>query len=316
MKTSRRDFLRRTGRPRAGGVRPRPGEPVGVGRRRRPARRRGTRSASRRIRSGSSGASGWAWPPASRRRRRWGSTGSRSSTSRWRTSRPRRQQDQAAGPLARAGADGVLDPPGVRLPRRRPPADQRPEDAVPDRAGRPAGHPHDADQHRPMGHGQVVRRLHGQEGDRAGAGGPHRGGGVRLGDRVDREAPAQGRGVRRGPRPGEPLGPRPDRRGRAPDRRGDQVPLAPDDPGHRQLPREVVRADGGDGVEHGADRAGAGEDVLRRRPLVRARPRLRPDRRDPRKHGYRGWISLEFEGNEDAETGVPKSLALLREHFS
>ncbi|HEV3163881.1 MAG TPA: TIM barrel protein [Isosphaeraceae bacterium] len=33
-------------------------------------------------------------------------------------------------------------------------------------------------------------------------------------------------------------------------------------------------------------------------------------------HGYRGWISLEFEGNEDAETGVPKSLALLREHFS
>ena len=33
-------------------------------------------------------------------------------------------------------------------------------------------------------------------------------------------------------------------------------------------------------------------------------------------HNYRGWISLEFEGNEDAETGVPKSLALLREHFS
>lgn len=34
-----------------------------------------------------------------------------------------------------------------------------------------------------------------------------------------------------------------------------------------------------------------------------------------REHGYQGWISLEFEGNEDAETGVPKSLALLREHF-
>ena len=32
--------------------------------------------------------------------------------------------------------------------------------------------------------------------------------------------------------------------------------------------------------------------------------------------GYRGWISLEFEGNEDAEVGVPKSLALLRSHFS
>jgi sugar phosphate isomerase/epimerase len=35
-----------------------------------------------------------------------------------------------------------------------------------------------------------------------------------------------------------------------------------------------------------------------------------------RAHGYRGWISLEFEGNEDAATGVPKSLELLRRHFS
>ncbi len=34
-----------------------------------------------------------------------------------------------------------------------------------------------------------------------------------------------------------------------------------------------------------------------------------------RKHNYRGWISLEFEGNADAETGVPKSLELLRKHF-
>jgi L-ribulose-5-phosphate 3-epimerase len=32
-------------------------------------------------------------------------------------------------------------------------------------------------------------------------------------------------------------------------------------------------------------------------------------------HGYKGWISLEFEGNEDAETGVPKSLELLRKSF-
>lgn len=35
-----------------------------------------------------------------------------------------------------------------------------------------------------------------------------------------------------------------------------------------------------------------------------------------RRKGYRGWISLEFEGNDDAETGVPKSLALLRQNFS
>ena len=34
-----------------------------------------------------------------------------------------------------------------------------------------------------------------------------------------------------------------------------------------------------------------------------------------RKHQYRGWISLEFEGNEDAATGVPKSLEVLRKHF-
>ncbi|WP_439650239.1 sugar phosphate isomerase/epimerase family protein [Aquisphaera insulae] len=32
-------------------------------------------------------------------------------------------------------------------------------------------------------------------------------------------------------------------------------------------------------------------------------------------HHYNGWISLEFEGNEDAQTAVPKSLAMLREHF-
>jgi len=35
-----------------------------------------------------------------------------------------------------------------------------------------------------------------------------------------------------------------------------------------------------------------------------------------RKHNYRGWISLEFEGNDDAATAIPRSLALLREHFS
>lgn len=33
------------------------------------------------------------------------------------------------------------------------------------------------------------------------------------------------------------------------------------------------------------------------------------------KVGYRGYISLEFEGKEDAETAVPKSLALLRAAF-
>ena len=34
-----------------------------------------------------------------------------------------------------------------------------------------------------------------------------------------------------------------------------------------------------------------------------------------RKNNYKGYISLEFEGNEDANTAVPKSLELLRDSF-
>ena len=35
-----------------------------------------------------------------------------------------------------------------------------------------------------------------------------------------------------------------------------------------------------------------------------------------RKHHYRGWISLEFEGKEDWHTAIPKSHALLRQAFA
>jgi len=35
-----------------------------------------------------------------------------------------------------------------------------------------------------------------------------------------------------------------------------------------------------------------------------------------RRANYRGWVSIEFEGKEHADTGVPKSLALLREAFA
>jgi len=35
-----------------------------------------------------------------------------------------------------------------------------------------------------------------------------------------------------------------------------------------------------------------------------------------RKHGFRGYVSLEFEGREDPMTAVPKSLAVLRKAFS
>ena len=34
-----------------------------------------------------------------------------------------------------------------------------------------------------------------------------------------------------------------------------------------------------------------------------------------RRHNYAGYISLEFEGNEDWETGIPRSLSMLRRHF-
>lgn len=34
-----------------------------------------------------------------------------------------------------------------------------------------------------------------------------------------------------------------------------------------------------------------------------------------RKHGYKGYVSLEFEGKDDPRTAVPKSLAMLRKAF-
>ena len=34
-----------------------------------------------------------------------------------------------------------------------------------------------------------------------------------------------------------------------------------------------------------------------------------------RRHGYRGYVSLEFEGNEDCRTAIPQSLSLLRSAF-
>ena len=35
-----------------------------------------------------------------------------------------------------------------------------------------------------------------------------------------------------------------------------------------------------------------------------------------RRHNYQGYISLEFEGKEDYETAIPKSLKMLREAFA
>jgi sugar phosphate isomerase/epimerase len=35
-----------------------------------------------------------------------------------------------------------------------------------------------------------------------------------------------------------------------------------------------------------------------------------------KKHNFHGYVSLEFEGNEDYKTAIPKSLAVLRKAFS
>jgi sugar phosphate isomerase/epimerase len=35
-----------------------------------------------------------------------------------------------------------------------------------------------------------------------------------------------------------------------------------------------------------------------------------------RKANFSGWVSLEFEGKEDPNTAVPKSIAMLREAFA
>jgi hypothetical protein len=35
-----------------------------------------------------------------------------------------------------------------------------------------------------------------------------------------------------------------------------------------------------------------------------------------KKHNYKGYVSLEFEGNEDWQTAIPKGLALLRKAFA
>jgi hypothetical protein len=34
-----------------------------------------------------------------------------------------------------------------------------------------------------------------------------------------------------------------------------------------------------------------------------------------RRHNYRGYISLEYEGKEDWRTAIPRSLEVLREAF-
>ncbi len=94
---------------------------------------------------------------------------------------------------------------------------------------------------------------------------------------------------------------------------GGELAVARHQPRHRQLPGDPYA-----GIEplapHAVDRSG--QDVLRRRRVVHARPRLRADRGHPAQGRVSGWVSLEMEGKESPDTAVPKSLALLRHAFS
>ena len=189
-----------------------------------------------------------------------------------------KRQAHSLGP----GPDGLLDAPGVRQPRRGPAAHQRPEDALPDRPGLPPGHPDDADQHRPLGHDQVVRRPHGQEGDRAGPARatPRRRRSAGSSASIEKLLPrAEECGVVLGLENHWGLGRTAEGVLRIVEAIKSPWLQMTLDTGN--FLERLLRADGDDGGQHGAARAGAGQDLLRRRPVVRARPRLRPDRRDP-----------------------------------
>ncbi len=118
-------------------------------------------------------------------------------------------------------------------------------------------------------------------------------------------------GVTLGPR--KSLGPRPHAGRRAADRRRDQLARGC----KCTLDTGNFLEDPYDRLEHAgaADGFRASQNLLRRRRVVLARPRLPPHRQMLADHNYHGYVSLEFEGNEDWETAIPKSLGMLREAF-
>ena len=78
------------------------------------------------------------------------------------------------------------------------------------------------------------------------------------------------------------------------------------------------------GAQAGASSSVGGENLIAfdLDRLFRAERRPNLDLDYPRianifkRHNYRGYVSLEFEGKEDPLVAVPKSLKLLREAFS
>ena len=206
---------------------------------------------------------------------------------------------------------------GFVYPERGPPADERPEDAVSDRAGRQPRHPDDADQHRSMGDGQVVRRLHGPEGDRArpSRGTPRNKRSAGAIGAIEKLLPtAEASGVVLGP--GESLGPGPD------GRRGSLRIVEA-----IKSPWLQMTLDTGNFLENSYSQMEQMASSSVPIALVQAKTYYGGGRwyaldldyariaKILEEHQYKGWISLEFEGNDDAEVGVPKSLAMLKEHF-
>ena len=205
---------------------------------------------------------------------------------------------------------------GFVSPDRQSRQDEHPEDALPDRPRLPPGHPDDADQHRPVGDDEVVRRADGQQGDRAAA----------------RRATTEDEAFKWVIDSIEKLLPRAEECG---------VMLGLEN--HWGLGRtaagvlRIVEAINSPWLQMTLDTGNFLEDSYAQMErmasskvplaLVQAKTYfgggrwyaldLDYDRIAAilREHNYRGWISLEFEGNEDAETGVPKSLEVLRKHF-
>ena len=174
------------------------------------------------------------------------------------------------------------------------------------------GMPGRAAQLRALEHDQVLRRPDEGEGRRAAAARPHGRRGVPVVHRGDRGLPADRREGGRDAGAREPLGAHDAPREPAADLPGGPVALARDQPRHGQLPRRAVR---GARAARAARRDRAGQDLLRRRRVVHARPRLPAHRGVLRKAGFAGWVSLEMEGKEDPLVAVPKSYAVLREAF-
>ena len=93
---------------------------------------------------------------------------------------------------------------------------------------------------------------------------------------------------------------------------GARLAVAAGDARRGQLPGRSLRSAGPAGL---ACLHGPRQDVLRRRPVVHPGSGLSAIAGILQKVPYRGFITLEYEGKEDPQTAVPKSLALLRQTF-